>query len=173
LNSTSLESTPSEPSVAPNCADEYNPPCVSVDDDCDDEVSIIQPLDHGGAATTSKRPATVRRGKEPIAVSRGKELAAVDGGKKLGKRQKKDAAMDKLEKYLELRTKQVEGEAVEQARDAAVADDFSINKCISILNTMEGLSGEQKAEAFDIFKDVQNREIFVAAEPTSTHYMAA
>ncbi len=72
---------------------------------------------------------------------------------------------DMMEKYLELRTKQVEGEVAEKSRVVAEADDFSIKKCISLVNTMEELSGEEKAEAFDIFKDAQNREIFMTAEP--------
>ena len=72
---------------------------------------------------------------------------------------------DMMEKYLELRTKQVEGEVAEKSRVVAEADDFSIKKCISLVNTIEELSGEEKAEAFDIFKDAQNQESFMTAEP--------
>ncbi|KAJ1259221.1 hypothetical protein BS78_10G137700 [Paspalum vaginatum] len=156
---TSLELAPSEPSVTQNGEDEYNPPYVSLDDDegGDDEVSIVKPPDQSGAATTSKRPTAANRAKEPVSV---------DGGKKVGKRQKKETALDKMEKYLELRTKQVEGEVAEQARMAAEADDFSIKKCISVVNTIEEFSAEEKAEAFDILKDAQNREIFMTGEPT-------
>jgi hypothetical protein len=35
------------------------------------------------------------------------------------------------------------------------------------VNTIEELSGEEKAEAFDVFKDAQNRQIFMIAEPVS------
>jgi hypothetical protein len=72
-----------------------------------------------------------------------------------------------MEKYLELRTQQVEEEVAAKARAASEVDDFSIKNCISYVNTIEELSGEEKAEAFDVFKDAQNRQIFVTAEPVS------
>lgn len=64
-----------------------------------------------------------------------------------------------------LGTMQVEGEVAVKARAVAEADDFSIKNCISHLNTIEELSGEEKAEAFDVFKDEQNRQIFMTVEP--------
>ncbi|WVZ54000.1 hypothetical protein U9M48_004875, partial [Paspalum notatum var. saurae] len=162
LNMTSLESTTSEPCVTQNGEDEYNPPYVSLDDDDDDGdddevMSTVKPPDQSGAATTSKRPTAANRAKEP---------AAVDGGKKVGKRQKKEVVLDMIEKYLQLRIKQLEGEVAEQARMAAEADDFSIEKCIGVVNTIEELCSEEKAEAFDVLKDAQNREIFMTGEPT-------
>ena len=129
---------------------------MSLDND-DDEVSIMKPPNQRGASTTLDMPTAARTTKEPIAL---------DGGQKVRKRQKQAPMPNMMEKYLELRTKQVEGEVAEKSRVVAEADDFSIKKCISLVNTMEELSGEEKAEAFDIFKDAQNQEIFMTVEPT-------
>ncbi|KAJ1259156.1 hypothetical protein BS78_10G132600 [Paspalum vaginatum] len=82
MNFTSLEATPSDPSITQNGDDEHNPPHVSLDD----EVSIVKPPDQSGVSTTSKR----------AVASRTKGFAALDGERKVGKRQKKEATMDKI-----------------------------------------------------------------------------
>jgi hypothetical protein len=82
--------------------------------------------------------------------------------------------------YLEMRTKQAEAEAADRAKemeereretrerearekDAAQASDFSIRRCISVLNTME-VTKEEKAKAYAIFiKSKENREAFICA----------
>ena len=144
MNFTSLEPTPSDPSVTQNGeddtlgVDDYNPPHVSLHDD-DDEVSIVKPPNQRGAGTTLDRPTTAKTTKEPVAL---------DGGRKVRKRQKQAPMPDMMEKYLELRTKQVEGEVAEKSRVVAEADDFSIKKCISLVNTIEELSGEEKGRSF-------------------------
>src|SRR5436190_18221132 len=103
MNFTSLEPTPSDPSVTQNGeddtlgVDDYNPPHVSLDDDDDDEVNIVKPQNQRGAVTTLDRPTTARTTKE---------LVALDGGRKVRKRQKQAPMPDMMEKYLELRTKQ-------------------------------------------------------------------
>ncbi|WVZ91354.1 hypothetical protein U9M48_037541 [Paspalum notatum var. saurae] len=158
MNFTSHEAAPSDPSITQNGDDGHIPPYVSLDDEEDDEVSILKPPDQSDVATTSKRAAASNRTKGSVVL---------DGERKVGKRQKKEATLDKVDKYLDLRAKQIEGEIVVQARAAAEADDFSIKKCISLVNTIEELSGEEKADAFDIFKDAQNREIFMTGEPNA------
>ncbi|KAK3126691.1 hypothetical protein QOZ80_7AG0560770 [Eleusine coracana subsp. coracana] len=72
-------------------------------------------------------------------------------------------------RYLELKTKQTEEELAEQERAKAQAEgtDFSIKNCNVVLATMEDLSCEEREDAYDVFKDVQNREIFMTADPTS------
>jgi hypothetical protein len=82
--------------------------------------------------------------------------------------------------YLEMRTKQAEAEAADRAKemeereretrerearekDAAQTSDFSIRRCISVLNTME-VTKEEKAKAYAIFiKRKENREAFICA----------
>jgi hypothetical protein len=157
MNLTSLESTPSDPSVTQNGEDGYNPSHVSLDDDEDDnEVHIVRLPNQSGAGTSSDRP---------TAANRAKEATALDGGRKVGKRQKKVVVSDVMEKYLEIRTKQVEGEVAEKAKTITEIDEFSMKNCIGLLNTIGELSSEEKADAFDIFKEAINREIFMTAEP--------
>lgn len=76
-----------------------------------------------------------------------------------------------MERYLALRTKQAEEEAATLARERAeepkTVDDFSIKKCISVVNTMGELSIDEKADAFEVFKSEQNREIFLSADEAS------
>ncbi|TVU06977.1 hypothetical protein EJB05_47015, partial [Eragrostis curvula] len=87
-----------------------------------------------------------------------------------------------FERYLEMRTKQGEEEAAMLAREneaamlareneAAMlvrenqptqATDFSITRCIKVLNTME-VTKEEKVKAFCVFTNVDNREIFLSS----------
>ena len=72
-----------------------------------------------------------------------------------------------LKNYMEMKAKQIEEEAAEKAKAVAEEADYSIMNCISLVNSIEELSSEEKAEAFDVFKDAQNRQIFMAAEPVA------
>ncbi|KAK3124762.1 hypothetical protein QOZ80_7BG0592280 [Eleusine coracana subsp. coracana] len=95
------------------------------------------------------------------------------------KRKKDDRVADMMERYLELETKQVEDEAAELRRATANVDaeqerqrinspvDFSITSCVAVVNTIQELSTDEKIDSFDVFKDPQNREIFMAAEPAT------
>ncbi|CAO2203018.1 unnamed protein product [Urochloa humidicola] len=82
-----------------------------------------------------------------------------------------------MERYLEMRNRneQAEDETPHRARErkargsetreseAAQASDFSIKRCISVLNTMEATK-EEKAKAYAIFiKSKENREAFICA----------
>ena len=68
-------------------------------------------------------------------------------------------------RYLDMRTKQVQDESADLAKEKEVAegnDDFSIKRCISVLSTMK-LTKEEKAKAFAVFiKSKENREIFLS-----------
>lgn len=74
---------------------------------------------------------------------------------------------DAMEKYIELRHKQAEEEMVREREATKQVDEFSIKKCIDVLSTMNELSPEENAQAFSVFKDAQNREIFISANPTA------
>uniref|UniRef100_I1NNX0 Uncharacterized protein n=1 Tax=Oryza glaberrima TaxID=4538 RepID=I1NNX0_ORYGL len=86
------------------------------------------------------------------------------------KKQKKSVGVEGLmERYLDMRTKQAEDEAAQLAREreAHLAkekenNDFSIKKCISILNSMVVVTKQEKAKAYTVFKNAENREIFVS-----------
>ncbi|TKV97284.1 hypothetical protein SEVIR_9G484250v4 [Setaria viridis] len=63
-----------------------------------------------------------------------------------------------------MRTKQGEDEAVQLAREKEESEGnaLSIKKCISVLNTLE-VTKEEKAKSFKLFKDPDNRQIFLSA----------
>ncbi|KAF0914052.1 hypothetical protein E2562_026470 [Oryza meyeriana var. granulata] len=98
-----------------------------------------------------------------VAVPRNKE-------EKEPKRQKKSVGVEGfMERYLDMRTKHAKDEAAHLAREkeAHLArekknNDFSIKRCISVLNSME-VTKEEKAKTYAIFKNAENREIFVSA----------
>jgi hypothetical protein len=79
------------------------------------------------------------------------------------KRPKKSSRIESMmEKYLEMRTKQVEDERSQLSKEeAAQDDDFSIKRCVSVLNTMD-VTKEEKVKAYGVFKR-KNREIFLSA----------
>jgi hypothetical protein len=88
------------------------------------------------------------------------------------KEPKKPRQSDNIEymmnKYLEMRSKQVEDEAAREKetreKEAAQNDDFSIKRCISVLNTIEKLTKLEKAKAYSVFtKDKENIETFICA----------
>ncbi|KAF7008967.1 hypothetical protein CFC21_023609 [Triticum aestivum] len=65
-----------------------------------------------------------------------------------------------MEKYMEIRTKQVEDER----NKPRVVDEYSIKNCIDLLKTME-ITLEEEVKAFRVFKIPENREIFMSARP--------
>uniref|UniRef100_K3ZBX7 Uncharacterized protein n=1 Tax=Setaria italica TaxID=4555 RepID=K3ZBX7_SETIT len=97
---------------------------------------------------------------------------------KEGQRPRKSAKIEAMME--EMRTKQAEDEAKQlakeneareketrekEARDkeAAKGDEFSIKRCISIINTME-VTKQEKVKAYAIFtKSKQNKETFICA----------
>lgn len=81
------------------------------------------------------------------------------------KRQKKTTNIEGLmEKYIGFRAKQAEEEATQLAeeKEKSEANDFSIKKCVSVVNTME-MTKEEKATSFKIFRDPDNRQIFLSS----------
>ncbi|KAK3118838.1 hypothetical protein QOZ80_9BG0709100 [Eleusine coracana subsp. coracana] len=82
------------------------------------------------------------------------------------KRPKKGARIEAMmEQYLQIKTKQTEAEVAHLANEK-VADqglDFSIKRCVTILNGME-VSKQEKAKAYSMFiKSKENREAFLCA----------
>ncbi|RCV25588.1 hypothetical protein SETIT_5G177600v2 [Setaria italica] len=95
---------------------------------------------------------------------------------KEGQRPRKSAKIEAMmERFLEMRTKQAEDEAQQLAREnetrekeardkeAAKGDEYSIKRCISIINKME-VTKQETAKAYAIFtKSKENRETFICA----------
>jgi hypothetical protein len=97
---------------------------------------------------------------------RPKRTAAVskNGEEKGPKKQKSSNIEVLMERYLDIRSKQAEDEATQLAREreARGGDDFSIKNCIAVLNTLE-VTKEEKVKAYKVFKDPDNRQIFLSA----------
>ncbi|KAF8714990.1 hypothetical protein HU200_027534 [Digitaria exilis] len=66
-----------------------------------------------------------------------------------------------IEGYLNFKMKQ----ARMKEQKAKEADQFTISNCIKAMNTMTDVSDEIKVLASDVFKDAENREIFISYEP--------
>lgn len=77
-----------------------------------------------------------------------------------------DVIAGALEKYIELKKRQVDDEATYLANekaDATKLHEFSITKCMDVLKKMEDVTRIEKIKAFNVFKDAANREIFINA----------
>ncbi|BAS81536.1 uncharacterized protein [Oryza sativa Japonica Group] len=125
-----------------------------------------------------RRVVAVPRNKEEKEPKRQKKSVGVEG---------------LMERYLDMRTKQTEDEAAQLAREKEAhlarekeaqlarekeahlarekeaylarekeSNDFSIKRCISVLNSMDVRKAE-KVKAYTVFKNAENREIFVSA----------
>ncbi|KAE8793344.1 hypothetical protein D1007_32046 [Hordeum vulgare] len=76
-----------------------------------------------------------------------------------------------MEKYLEIRAKQVEDER----NKPRVVDEYSIKNCIDLLKTMDIKNcidllktmeqAKEEVKAFRVFKIPEKREIFMSARP--------
>ncbi|BAF16853.2 Os05g0217900 [Oryza sativa Japonica Group] len=64
-----------------------------------------------------------------------------------------------------MRKRQSEEEEAKKREEASKVDDCSIRNCITVVESMEELSNEEKVKSFGVFKDAQNREIFMSAGP--------
>jgi hypothetical protein len=89
-------------------------------------------------------------------------------GEQEEKRPKKSSSVAKvesmMEKYLEMRTKQVEDKKSQLSKEKEVAqcNDFSIKRCVSVQNTMD-VTKKEKVKAYGVFKSKENRELFLSA----------
>ncbi|CAN6270619.1 unnamed protein product, partial [Urochloa humidicola] len=103
--------------------------------------------------TVAASSAASIRGKS-VATSRNKDSAA-SGEKvaRVGHKRKQDGlVVEMMGRFLEKKEQQAEAE-----------NAFSLPACISIVDEMEDLSDDEKIEAYDVFKDEQNRFIFMTA----------
>ncbi|XP_035821209.1 uncharacterized protein [Zea mays] len=136
-----------------------------VDDEVDDALTERNEDMLQGRANTLSRDE--ESGQRRPAASRNKQE------KEPKKPRKTDNIENMMNKYLEMRSKQVEDEAAREKeareketreKEAAQSEDFSIKTCISVLNTMEEVTKLEKAKAYSVFtKSKENRETFICA----------
>jgi hypothetical protein len=126
-----------------------------VDDEVDDALTERnEDMLEGRANTLSRDEESGQR--RPVA-SRNKQE------KEPKKPRKTDNIENMMNKYLEMRSKEVEDE-VAREKEVTQSDDFSIKRCISLMNTIEEVTKLEKAKTYSIFaKSKENRETFIYA----------
>ncbi|KAJ1274941.1 hypothetical protein BS78_05G097800 [Paspalum vaginatum] len=157
----------------------HNPPEV-IQDESDDETERVEVMpinleerdeERTNEDEEARTSAAVARNKEPTNEDEGSSLTrravAVSRNKepKESKRQRKSSNIEAImERYVEIRAKQIESETAQSTKEKedAQAKDFSIKRCISILNTMD-VTKEEKVKAYSVFKNPDSREIFLSA----------
>jgi hypothetical protein len=81
-----------------------------------------------------------------------------------GKKHKQSQVAAILGDYLGFRKAQIQKaqEAIEEKKKRK--EDYSIEKCIDIVDAMEGLSDEEKVDANDVFENETHRKVFVGTK---------
>jgi hypothetical protein len=103
------------------------------------------------------------------ASTRNKDNATSDKTKKAAQRRRQDGqVVEMMGRFIEMKEKQAEDEMAEKEKARTNAsEEFSIPMCISIVDSMEELSDDENVLAYGVFKDAQNRSIFMSAKPST------
>ncbi|TVU27150.1 hypothetical protein EJB05_29733, partial [Eragrostis curvula] len=78
------------------------------------------------------------------------------------KQGEEEAAMLARENEAAMLARENEAAMLARENQPTQATDFSITRCIKVLNTME-VTKEEKVKAFSVFTNVDNREIFLSS----------
>ncbi|KAE8770621.1 hypothetical protein D1007_57581 [Hordeum vulgare] len=78
------------------------------------------------------------------------------------KKKRDDAMVEVMAKYVEIKRKQAEEESTLFA-GSKNAQEFTISKCIAVLHKMESIPRGERAVAYKVLKNAENREIFLNA----------
>ena len=78
-----------------------------------------------------------------------------------GKYRKQSQTTAKLGEFIEFRKIQIEKNMEKLDEKRKKEDDYSIEKCIDVVDSMEDLTNEQKADANELFQSEINRQIFM------------
>jgi hypothetical protein len=86
---------------------------------------------------------------------------------KTGRPRLQEAEM--MGRFIQLKEKQAEAESMQQerAKSNQHEDEFPIPVCIAVVEKMDDLSDDEKVKAYDVFKDPQNRAIFMTAKDST------
>jgi hypothetical protein len=159
-------------SLEPRCEEE---PLHEIHD-AEDDAHVEEDVDNDAQAEENEgreeeEPPLAAIGDTAPVESSGQRRSAASRRKpqKEEPRPKKSARIESMMgQFLELKTKQAENDEArlrreEEAREKEVGkgDDYSIKKCISVINTMQ-VTKEEKAKAIAVFtKSKENREAFI------------
>ena len=81
-----------------------------------------------------------------------------------GKKHKKSQMATRLGDYIDFRKDQLEKTMKELNEKKKREDDYSVQKCIDIVDAIEELTDEQKADCNELFQSEMNRQIFVSTK---------
>nr|AAU10684.1 hypothetical protein [Oryza sativa Japonica Group] len=129
----------------------------------DDDLRIVEQPIASDASTRS------RMGKR-VASATNKHAGTSDKTEKATQRRRQDGkVVEMMGKFLEFKEKQAETEITQQerARSNVHEDEFPIPVCIAVVDSMEDMSDDEKVLAYDVFKDPQNRAIFMTAKDST------
>jgi hypothetical protein len=130
----------------PSLNDTYLDTFPAVQDDEDDVRILEQPS--GTSSVTSLRDKGVASSRIKGTTTLGKKVERV------GQKRKQDGkVVGMMGRFLERKEQQAE-----------VENTFTISACITVVDGIEDLSDDEKVDAYDVFKDAQNRAIFMTAK---------
>ncbi|XP_066365350.1 uncharacterized protein [Miscanthus floridulus] len=78
-----------------------------------------------------------------------------------GKKRKQNQMAAKLDEFIDLRKIQMEKNQEKLDEKKKKEDDYYVEKCIAIVDSIEDLTIEQKADANELFQSEMNRQIFM------------
>ncbi|KAE8771718.1 hypothetical protein D1007_56368 [Hordeum vulgare] len=132
---------------------------------CEDDLLMY---DDPRDAAQSDGPSGAIQSDDPIDGTQSDVTRAGSPGgsnKKLVKEPKKkkrdDPMVEVMANYVEIKRKQAEESAL--FAESKNAQQFTITKCIAVLHKMESISHGERAAAYKVFKNAENREIFLNA----------
>jgi len=100
-----------------------------------------------------------RASSEPIDLTGAEPTSSACSGQKGSGSGKKRSIAGVLQGYLDHKIKQ--SKTFVESLDETSKGDYSIKKCMDLLESMEELSDEEKAQATSVMKCEVNREIFI------------
>ena len=92
---------------------------------------------------------SIAEGKRPVAAARNK-LAKIP--KKSPKKRNSDGIVQVMARMVEIKEKEASQEPVQR---------FSITRCMDALKTLGAITADVKISALDVFRNVDNREMFL------------
>jgi len=84
-----------------------------------------------------------------------------EGASASGKKRKQSQMSAKLGEFIDLRKIQMEKNQEKLDEKKKKEDDYSVEKCIAVVDSIEDLTIEQKADANELFQSEMNRQIFM------------
>ncbi|KAE8816147.1 hypothetical protein D1007_06264 [Hordeum vulgare] len=134
-----------------------------------DELQILEEEDIAAARVGEKRVADADPvGTDEQVSEKRVPAAAKMKPRKEAKKAKKtgDAMVEVMQQYVNIKKKQAEDEIALLTKESAGSTnghEFSISRCISLVHKMGDIARHERARAYKVFKNVENRETFITS----------